>query len=400
MSNNTGKKKIVVVLGMHRSGTSAVSGALSRVGINFGPEDQLMPPDLGINAKGYYEHRELSVLNEQVLAALGSSWDDFRPINAEEFQNPELSGMIEKISKIVERDFAAKNTIFGIKDPRMCKLVPFWEQIFTGLGYEPVYLLVYRHPFPVFKSLERRNAISEAKSNLLWLSYMLAAERCSRGRPRAIISYDALLPNPVEILTAALEKLGLDHSLDEEQVSQLGHFLTPELRHNSALDKDYRHSGLTWLSRAMECFQEMFEKTGEEEPTEELDRVVREFEAALPHFTDLLFLEGGPFEELIKLRIEVSDLIKMLDESTAAQKRLNEAYFSMKAAYENTKDVCDDIKAAYENTRKAYEDTHKSYEQLSNAYEESRSVYEETHRKLVLLQSSIFGKAYRVFYKD
>ena len=70
--------KAVIVLGMHRSGTSALAGMLSLLGIQFGRS--LFPPQAD-NPRGYWEHREIVDLDDRMLMALGSSWDDMRGSN-------------------------------------------------------------------------------------------------------------------------------------------------------------------------------------------------------------------------------------------------------------------------------------------------------------------------------
>ena len=68
----------IIVLGMHRSGTSALTGVLSYLGADPGPS--LIPGIEGINPKGFWEHSEIVKVHNNLLTALGSSWDDERAL--------------------------------------------------------------------------------------------------------------------------------------------------------------------------------------------------------------------------------------------------------------------------------------------------------------------------------
>src|SRR4051794_40170713 len=153
------RRRAMVTLGMHRSGTSAVAGTLAQAGVTFG--NQLMPP-ADENAKGFWEHLEIVRLHDQLLAKLGSSWDDERPLPAGWEQRRESIALQSSLAAIVERDFA-DTPIFGLKDPRLSRLLPLWLPIFKRLEIQPHFLLVVRHPWEVGQSLLRRNSFSPSK---------------------------------------------------------------------------------------------------------------------------------------------------------------------------------------------------------------------------------------------
>ena len=68
--------KCLIVTGMHRSGTSALAGALGVLGVDLG--SNLMPANEDENARGYFEDVELTAFNEALLDHLGYTWDDPR----------------------------------------------------------------------------------------------------------------------------------------------------------------------------------------------------------------------------------------------------------------------------------------------------------------------------------
>src|ERR1051325_5156798 len=110
----------VCILGMHRSGTSALAGVLNRLGVGLG--DQPMPTGFD-NVRGFWEHIELVGVHQQLLAALGSDWDDPLPLAEDWWRTPTVLPFRQQIAEIVRRDFA-NAPLWGIKDPRLCRLWP------------------------------------------------------------------------------------------------------------------------------------------------------------------------------------------------------------------------------------------------------------------------------------
>src|SRR3546814_18367354 len=80
-----------------------------------------------------------------------------------------------------------------LKDPRICRFLPFWLDACESFGIEPLVVFAWRDPFQVAHSLRNRNQFSRDKGLLLWLRHVLDAERDSRGLPRCFVSYEQLL---------------------------------------------------------------------------------------------------------------------------------------------------------------------------------------------------------------
>ena len=116
----TTTRRVVVVLGMHRSGTSAVAGSLQRVGVDFGP--RLMPATEA-NARGYYEHIDLVNVHDRLLLALGRSWDDTYPFPPGWWRDDALTGRFrEDVIGLLRRDFASAR-IVGVQRPASLPVV-------------------------------------------------------------------------------------------------------------------------------------------------------------------------------------------------------------------------------------------------------------------------------------
>jgi len=217
-----------VILGMHRSGTSALGGALQLLGVNFG--ERLFPPGKD-NEKGYWEHPEIVALHDELLRSLGSRWDDDKPLPSDWVEREITRDVRSRLIQILESDFA-HSSLVGLKDPRMCRLMPLWFPIFQAMRLVPHFVLVVRHPWEVAESLAKRDAIDHSKSYLLWLEHVVQAESATRGHERAVVCYEEMIHAPVAILGALRKQLGGNLRPPSGVRTSLRDFLLPSLRHH------------------------------------------------------------------------------------------------------------------------------------------------------------------------
>ncbi|MBU1692061.1 MAG: sulfotransferase [Gammaproteobacteria bacterium] len=228
----------IFVLGMHRSGTSALTGVLSLLGADPGPS--LMPSHESINPKGFWEHEDIVAIHDRLLEALGSFWHDERDLPENWWQFPVVILFRREVIEVLRRDFG-QSPLWIVKDPRMCRLLPLWLDILHEVGCAPYFVIGLRSPFEVARSLERRDGFSEAKSCLLWLEYLLEAERWSRAYPRVVVTYDQLLADWQATSRQIAEGLGLSwQSRVEDVAARINAFLEPTLRHHHALEQPAR----------------------------------------------------------------------------------------------------------------------------------------------------------------
>ena len=196
----------ILVAGMHRSGTSALAGALNLLGVPLGQHLLEPGPD---NPKGYWEHRDIVTVHERLLAALGSRWDDVRALPAGWLASDAAVHAAEAIGGLVTRDFAGK-PLWAVKDPRLCRFLPLWFRVLRSQGIRPVVLFMVRDPGEVADSIAARNHWHTPVGEMLWLRYVTEAERASQGAPRSVVIYDDLLDAPLPTVSRALAKLDLD----------------------------------------------------------------------------------------------------------------------------------------------------------------------------------------------
>ncbi|MTW21195.1 sulfotransferase family protein [Allochromatium palmeri] len=225
------KSHALIVLGMHRSGTSAITGVLHRLGVTLGPK--LYRGHAGINDKGYFEHADIADTNNNALLLLGSSWDDILPLENDWWQDPRLKPLAIKQRKYLRRDFS-NTLLWAIKDPRVCRLLPWWQHcILEPEGVDARYLLIVRDPLEVTNSLMRRDGFSERKSMLLWLEHNLQAEYWTRNHMRTCLAFDLLLADPENSLNQIEKDLKLSFSISiANALPSIKTFLNADLRHH------------------------------------------------------------------------------------------------------------------------------------------------------------------------
>ena len=240
-------RRVVVVLGMHRSGTSAVAGCLHRLGVDFGP--RLMPATED-NPRGYFEHVDFVNLHDRLLLALGRAWDDTSPFPPGWWQGDALADRFcAEAVRLVQRDFA-DTPLWGFKDPRLCRLLPWWRLRWRELGCEPRFVIVRRPPLEVAASLGKREGFSAAKSHLLWLQHVLDAERETRGCPRVVIDFKAFVADwqtALEPVRGLLGQLWPNPPAAVEAAES--RFVDPGLL-RSTLDEDTMAQAPLWLRQA------------------------------------------------------------------------------------------------------------------------------------------------------
>ena len=195
----------ILVAGMHRSGTSALTRMLNGLGCDL--PATLMEAD-AYNAKGYWESTEVVALNEAVLASAGSAWDDWEPFNPDWHASPVAEGFRSRARAVIESEFG-DSPLFVFKDPRVCRLLDFWIDALADCGVDARIALPIRNPLEVAASLEARDAIDPSVGLLLWLRHVLDAEHASRGHPRAFVRFDALLDNWQPMADAMGEAFGM-----------------------------------------------------------------------------------------------------------------------------------------------------------------------------------------------
>jgi O-antigen biosynthesis protein len=223
--------KMLMVLGMHRSGTSLLAGSCRLLGADLGGRMMDAGSD---NVMGFWEHDEIVRLHDEILGRLGYAWDDVRALPDKWWTYQAIQPQRTALQSLLLRDFG-KTGLGCVKDPRLCRLLPLWHELLQELHWEPLYLLAGREPAEIIASLQTRNGFSAEQSALLTLRHLLEAEVGSRPSRRAFVDYGGLLQDWSGALKLAWEKLGLAWPTDAARVeAESARFVHKELRHHAA----------------------------------------------------------------------------------------------------------------------------------------------------------------------
>ena len=190
----------LIVLGMHRSGTSVLGRLLNMMGAYFGPEGVSTGANKE-NAKGFWERRDIRFLNDALLHAAGCDWHRVLRFDVSAIPDKTLTNLRALASKIV-LEMDAHRPWF-IKDPRLCVLLPFWRSVLEM----PVCIHVVRHPDEVAASLGKRNGIPLEVGVALWEAYVRSALEASRDLPNAWVSHAELMADPAGAVRGLLDRL-------------------------------------------------------------------------------------------------------------------------------------------------------------------------------------------------
>lgn len=298
----------LLIIGMHRSGTSALAGCLTRLG--YAEPKNPMPANFA-NPKGYGESNPVRYLNDSLLNAVGLAWS--RPALLDKQGMALLSGdnFMERIRETLDTEFPGEAP-FVLKDPRISLLFEPWSKaIAQKSDRKPGIVIALRAPNEVVQSLGHRDAMGPSQVLYLWLRYMLEAERHSRKHDRAVVSYDALLEDPVKTLAAVANRIGFSwpRPLDAA-VSDLNEFLDEDLRQNR--DRPANPSDVAplddWAAQVYDLLAGEA-ATGRPADPKALDQIRRAFDKASKWFVPMLSDLDAAAAETNHLRRQVESFV-------------------------------------------------------------------------------------------
>ncbi len=180
----------VVVLGMHRSGTSAATRLVNVLGPATCPPDAMVRGPW--NPNGHFESRALMHLNNALLAQMGRTW--WYPPPA----GPDYDAVAARITTTTAQARRVFRRVHRVtpwvwKDPRTSVLVPFWRD---ALGPHLAAVVVVRNPLEVAHSLRRRHGVPLSFGVALWERYNRLIVGHSAGMAVHVTRFDDLVTDP------------------------------------------------------------------------------------------------------------------------------------------------------------------------------------------------------------
>jgi O-antigen biosynthesis protein len=220
--------RAIAVIGMHRSGTSAFARGLQALGVYLGNDFLDAQPE---NPTGYWEDRGIVALNERVLAALRLRWDDVAPIDTRRFGGLRFWRLRRETARYLRRKFTSES-LWGFKDPRTIRVLPFWRRVFHESNVDDAYLLVIRNPSSVAASLYARQQMDVETAQRLWLAYALPFLHEVADRPLVVVDYDRLMLDPRGQIERMRRQLAISTEGTDAAVERfVRDFLDEKLRH-------------------------------------------------------------------------------------------------------------------------------------------------------------------------
>jgi hypothetical protein len=229
------RPRIIVVLGMHRSGTSVTTNLLNAFGVPL--SDDLMPATEH-NQKGYFESKEISAIHDQILAVMGMDWKTTSvdvPFPSNWWLSAPVQPLKEKLKAIARNELTENNGLWGFKDPRTARLLPVWLQIIDELELDAKFILCSRDPNEVAGSLYAREQIDPMLAELIWLEHNADAVTRLPGRIDAIVEYSKWIDDPIEQTRYMLERVGLEWKGSDAELERIvREVVSPDLRHQKS----------------------------------------------------------------------------------------------------------------------------------------------------------------------
>ncbi len=299
-------KIALLVLGMHRSGTSAVAGALAYAGA--APPRNLLPAN-SFNERGYFESTPITHLNDEILASLGRYWNDWRSIDPDWVSSPSAAIFRERAVKLLFDEYRDEPLIV-VKDPRICRLGKFWLSVLDEAGFSTRVFIPTRNPIEVVHSLSKMHGLSIDDGLLIWLRYMLDIDLATRTAPRSFIAIDDFLADWRGALSKAGEELEIDWTnIDADVVVQIDQFIDQKLKHYNFRDC-FPPQTSEWILRVEEAFSILTRNRDSKLAIRELDLVAPEFDRACLLFGPAFTLMQ---EKIFQDRDDTASLLAQLD---------------------------------------------------------------------------------------
>ena len=304
-------------MGVHRSGTSALAGALSMLG--FHPGSSLLPAVQGVNNNGFFEDQRVVDLNDRILGLFDRDWRWPTPLPEQWLEHTGLKPL-----KVEARKLLAEQDSHGawlLKDPRLCQLLPLWLAELQALGISPSILLTYRDVREVCQSLMARDQLRPSQAEAIWLDHLLSAERCTRSLNRALVHYDQLLSDPRQVLKTISR--WLSQPSDDEQLERAAATVSKSQQHHQA--NQLPAPTIALAAQLNEQFAQLagqpetFTALNQDELTKAIDRIASQRNQSLEVMGPLLEAQAA---ELVRLEQNLTEAMTQID----SNRKATEAY--------------------------------------------------------------------------
>lgn len=238
------RRPIVVVLGMHRSGTSLCSNLLSALGVDM--VDQVEGPGhdrlTAENAKGHWERWEITAFHDRILGLFKRGYyeptHDF-PLPVAWWAQPQVAEVRREIAAFLQQRM--DKSPFGFKDPRTLRLLPVWHQLFEELRLAPKIVLCLRNPAEIARSLQVRDRLDPDIGELRWFVYTTDFFRYIKDADICVLEYETWFDDPSGNVRKLQKFLDLPwHQSEFELEATVAGIVDADLRHDDPTGREAR----------------------------------------------------------------------------------------------------------------------------------------------------------------
>lgn len=269
----------LIVVGMHRSGTSVLARLLNMMGAYFAPEGVGTGANQE-NPKGFWERRDVRRLNDYVLFSLNRDWNRISGFALQNVDSSTVSEFRKRASALVLGMDAHRPWM--MKEPRLCLLLPLWREVLEV----PICLHIIRHPVEVAASLNVRNGIPIQAGLELWELYNELALEGMSGLTTITVFHDSLVQNPEQVAGETHDRLvalGVS-GLRMPTPREIGAFVSKEMYRQRRERADLVEYEDCTQVRLFEAWKQAGEAAGQgrEEASHRQFDALRAYEATLP----------------------------------------------------------------------------------------------------------------------
>lgn len=360
--------KLIMILGMHRSGTSLLASLLQKMGIHLG--ERFVPAD-NANPAGYWENIEVVAIHDQLLSAMGREWMTAAaalPYPSNWWLDEPAQKARQDLTALARQELENGSGVWAFKDPRTCRLLPLWKQVIADLGcqapLEPVYLLSTRSPRDVAASLARRDGLAPEMAELLWLWHYFEPIAHLKKNIRGVFSYEYWFKDPDSQLLKLIDTINVKSSIINFDL--LKDLFRDELRHQC----DGGASSFASVAMMEELLS--FWREHNKPP--------REFSEIISHISSALELSSAWGHVIAS-----EDPLRLVRDKQIEISRLEAKVYSLSNDLEIYKDNYDKVYRSYETASHSYEVYKNGYDEVYSAYKTAAhdfEVYRDAHDRL------------------
>jgi len=363
------KQKAICILGMHRSGTSAITRSINLLSAHIGQESDLVPPDY-YNSEGFWERKDVVEFHESLQRKFKTTWDSVIPLSEDWHLSEDIKSYKEELKDLIRNAFT-EYPLWAWKDPRTCIFVEVWKDVLKELDVDTVFLHIIRNPLDVVRSFERIKNFNRGGVLGTWLNYNRTALRATSGHCRAFIHYDKFMQDWEGELRRVFRELGLDWPTDCSAFrNEMSQFIRPGMRHSVSTIDDLRNIGAPGI--VIELYQLL------EDACLGVTVADGEFDSKVGKISGEYAAQAYFF----------SEYMKRLHDKTEALKNTQDTLKNTQDALKNTQDALKNTQDTLKNTQDALKNTQDTLKNNEDALKNTQDALKNNEAHIAAILNS------------